>query len=127
MVVDGLGLLEGIALRDGGVTHAGHHRTMTEFQRRVVEVIRGLRPGEVVSYGDVAVEAGYARGAGRGVGNVLQQVDELPWWRVVTATGRLVPGLESEQARRLGAEGVPVKAGRVPSMGCPPKVTARGR
>jgi len=32
----------------------------------------------------------------------------LPWWRVVTATGRLVPGNEPEHARRLRAEGVPV-------------------
>ena len=29
-----------------------------------------------------------------------------PWWRVVNASGRLVPGHEAEQARRLRTEGV---------------------
>jgi alkylated DNA nucleotide flippase Atl1 len=37
----------------------------------------------------------------------------LPWWRVVTSTGRLVRGHEGEQARRLRAEGIVVRNGRV--------------
>jgi len=32
---------------------------------------------------------------------------------VVTSTGRLVPGHEVDQARRLTAEGVPIVDGRV--------------
>ena len=90
---------------------------MTDFQRRVLAVLRALEPGEVLSYGDVAVEAGYARGAGRGVGNVLQQFDGLPWWRVVAANGRLVPGLEAEQAEHLRDEGSVVRDGRVRGRG----------
>jgi methylated-DNA-protein-cysteine methyltransferase related protein len=39
--------------------------------------------------------------------------DGLPWWRVVRADGRLVPGNEAEQARRLRAEGLVVRNGRV--------------
>jgi alkylated DNA nucleotide flippase Atl1 len=35
-----------------------------------------------------------------------------PWWRVVTASGRLVPGHEAEQASRLRAEGVAVDEAR---------------
>ncbi|MBT3970073.1 MAG: DNA methyltransferase, partial [Actinobacteria bacterium] len=35
------------------------------------------------------------------------------WWRVVTASGRLVPGLENEQTRLLRAEGVTITNGRV--------------
>ena len=42
-------------------------------------------------------------------GNVLAREDGLPWWRVVTTTGRLVPGHEDDQARRLLAEGVAVR------------------
>src|SRR5581483_3583255 len=86
-----------------------------EFRPRVIAVIAGLGPGEVVSYGDVAAQAGYP-GAARGVGSVLAHTgpeDGLPWWRVIMATGRLAPGKEVEQARRLRAEGVPVRDGRV--------------
>ena len=86
-----------------------------EFRRRVVAVIAKLEPGEVVSYGDVAAEAGYP-GAARGVGSVLAHsgaADGLPWWRVVMSTGRLAPGKEVEQGRRLRAEGVPVANGRI--------------
>jgi alkylated DNA nucleotide flippase Atl1 len=38
---------------------------------------------------------------------------DLPWWRVVNANGRLVPGHEVEQARLLAAEGVQCRGGRV--------------
>src|SRR5207237_3807068 len=85
---------------------------MNDFQSRVRAVVAGLRPGEVATYGEVAEEAGYA-GAARAVGRVLATSDGLPWWRVVTTNGRLVPGHEHEHARRLRAEGVSVAAGRV--------------
>jgi len=62
-----------------------------DFRRRVVAVISRLVPGEVASYGDVAAEAGYP-GAARAVGAILAKSDGLPWWRVVTASGRLAPG-----------------------------------
>lgn len=79
----------------------------------MVRVLHSLRPGEVVTYGEVAAEAGYP-GAGRAVGRVLATGgDGLPWWRVVTAAGRLVPGHEAEHARRLAAEGVAVADGHV--------------
>ncbi|MCB0969848.1 MAG: MGMT family protein, partial [Ilumatobacter sp.] len=38
---------------------------------------------------------------------------ELPWWRVVNAAGRLVPGHEREQAALLRAEDVVVHDGHV--------------
>jgi methylated-DNA-protein-cysteine methyltransferase related protein len=65
-----------------------------------------------VTYGDVAGEAGHP-GAARAVGNVLASSDGLPWWRVVSASGRLARGHEREQARRLRAEGVSVERGVV--------------
>jgi methylated-DNA-protein-cysteine methyltransferase-like protein len=83
------------------------------FEQAVVEVLESLVPGDVVTYGDVAAEAGYP-GAARAVGRILATSDgDLPWWRVVTTTGRLVPGHEVEHARRLRAEGVDVIDGRV--------------
>jgi methylated-DNA-protein-cysteine methyltransferase-like protein len=86
---------------------------MSPFEQAVMEVLESLLPGDVVTYGDVAAEAGYP-GAARAVGRILATSDgDLPWWRVVTTTGRLVPGHEVEHARRLRAEGVDVVDGRV--------------
>ena len=102
------------------------------FEDAVLAVLRGLDPGDVVTYGEVAEEAGFP-GAARAVGNVLGGGDEVPWWRVVTATGRLVPGHEVEHARRLRAEGVTVSDGRVRggprrrAAATPPPPTRRSR
>jgi methylated-DNA-protein-cysteine methyltransferase-like protein len=82
------------------------------FEELVVKALSGLRPGEVVTYGEIAEEIGHPRAA-RAVGNVVASSEGLPWWRVVTSTGRLVPGHEGEQARRLRAEGVEVRGKRV--------------
>ncbi len=88
-------------------------RSMSGFEQAVVRVLHSLRPGDVVSYGEVAAEAGFP-GAGRAVGRILaMDGHDVPWWRVVTATGRLVPGHEDEHARRLRAEGVAVADGHV--------------
>jgi methylated-DNA-protein-cysteine methyltransferase-like protein len=84
----------------------------TDFQRRVVALVEALAPGEVVTYGELALEAGRP-GAARAVGNIMATVDGLPWWRVVRADGRLLPGHEPEQRRRLSAEGVPVRNNRI--------------
>jgi methylated-DNA-protein-cysteine methyltransferase-like protein len=88
---------------------------VTPFKERVVSVIDAIAPGDVWSYGEVAAAAGRP-GAARAVGRLLAAAGaETAWWRVVTATGRLVPGNEREQARRLRAEGVVVdlEAGKV--------------
>jgi methylated-DNA-protein-cysteine methyltransferase-like protein len=86
-----------------------------DFHARVVSVLSQLQPGDVVSYGEVAAEAGYP-GAARAVGALLSAGGggpEVPWWRVVTADGRLVPGHEAMHARLLRREGVAVTNGRV--------------
>lgn len=80
---------------------------MTELEERIADVIARLEPGDVVTYGEVAAMAGRP-GAARAVGRFLSRSSRLPWWRVVSATGRLVPGSEVDQARRLRAEGVVV-------------------
>ncbi len=87
----------------------------TPFEAAIVEVLAGLGPGDLMTYGEVAMEAGRP-GAARAVGRFLaEHGGEVCWWRVVTSSGRLVPGNEVEHARRLRAEGVPVDeaAGRV--------------
>jgi alkylated DNA nucleotide flippase Atl1 len=81
-------------------------------------VIRDVPSGTVVTYGEVALEAGFP-GAARAVGALLAgSGGTLPWWRVIAANGRLVPGYEAEHARRLRAEGVVLSpTGRVRMTG----------
>jgi methylated-DNA-protein-cysteine methyltransferase-like protein len=86
---------------------------MTERDERILDVIRALREGEVVTYGDIAEDAGYSKRS-RLVGHILATTDEdVPWWRVVNSVGRLVPGHEREQSQILRSEGVKVREGRV--------------
>lgn len=74
----------------------------------MVAVLDAIPAGVVMTYGEVAMEAGFP-GAARAVGRVLSTSGGgYPWWRVVTASGRLVPGHEAEHRRRLRAEGVEV-------------------
>ena len=50
---------------------------MTDFEEAVTAVISSLEPGDVVTYGEVAAEAGYP-GAARAVGTVLAKSEGLP-------------------------------------------------
>jgi len=81
------------------------------FVEAVRAVVRDVRRGDVVSYGEVARRAGYPRAA-RAVGNVLASSLGLPWWRVVRANGELAAHGGEEQARRLRREGIRVRDGR---------------
>ncbi len=85
---------------------------MTDFEEAVIAVIESLEPGDVVTYGEVAAEAGFP-GAGRAVGTLLSKSEGLPWWRVVGAGGRIRTPVETGQARRLTDEGVLIVNGRV--------------
>lgn len=88
---------------------------MDDRERRIIDVLIALQPGEVTTYGDVADTAGYPKQS-RLVGRILQTTDvELPWWRVVNAVGRLVPGHEHQQSELLGDEDVVIRDGRVRS------------
>jgi methylated-DNA-protein-cysteine methyltransferase related protein len=79
----------------------------------VIEVIRRLEPGDVVTYGDVASEAGFP-GAARAVGTLLRTSGaDLPWWRVVGAGGQIRTPDPERQTRLLNDEGVMVTGGRV--------------
>lgn len=86
---------------------------LTELESAILRVVGSLQPGDVVTYGEVAAEAGRP-GAARAVGSTLRRHgSDVAWWRVVAANGRLVPGGEDRQRRHLVAEGVAVRNGRV--------------
>lgn len=85
----------------------------TDFERAVGEVLDALEPGDLVTYGEVAAEAGFP-GAARAVGGVLRRSNgQFPWWRVIAASGKLLSGHEVEQAKQLRLEGVEVRDGRI--------------
>jgi len=82
-------------------------------------VVGAIPRGSVSTYGAVARAAGLpgrARMAGRALRESPKEM-KLPWHRVVGAGGKIVFPPTSlnhrEQTRRLRAEGVVVKAGRV--------------
>lgn len=77
---------------------------MTEMTERVIDIIRSIPAGEVMTYGEVARAAGYARGA-RQVSRILHSCSDkygLPWHRVVGAGPRIsLPDERGEVQRRL--------------------------
>lgn len=86
---------------------------MTEFEDSALQVIAGLVAGEVVTYGEVAAEAGFP-GAARAVGSLLRKTGaDVPWWRVVGAGGHLRSPDPARQARLLADDGVLVVNGKV--------------
>ncbi len=86
---------------------------MTEFEDAALEVISGLEPGDVLTYGEVAAEAGFP-GAARAVGSLLRKTGaDVPWWRVVAAGGHLRSPNPARQARLLADDGVLVVGSRV--------------
>lgn len=85
---------------------------MTPYARRVLDVVDAIPAGRVLTYGDVAELLG--SGAARAVGAVLARYgSEVPWHRVVLATGAPAPGHQAEALRLLAAEGVPLRRDRV--------------
>src|SRR5437016_13711070 len=86
------------------------------FTVRVLSVVRGIPPGRVATYGDVAALAGRPRAA-RAVGNIMKGCGrpDVPCHRVIAAGGRLGGYGGSEVLKRslLVAEGVIVSGSRV--------------
>lgn len=85
----------------------------------ICRTIAQIPQGSATSYGEIATRAGLPRRA-RLVGRVLREAPaelQLPWYRVLRADGRsaFAPGSAAfrEQLRKLAAEGVSSRNGRV--------------
>ena len=80
---------------------------MNPFTLKVVQIIRSIPPGRVMTYGQVARLAGNPRAA-RQVARILHSLsrtEQLPWHRVLNAKGEI--SLEGEEQQlALEAEGV---------------------
>ncbi len=73
---------------------------MSEWTRRVRDVVRAIPPGRVASYGLVALVAGRP-GAARAVGLAMSGCDDpaVPCHRVVHADGSLAATFRAQHAR----------------------------
>jgi methylated-DNA-protein-cysteine methyltransferase-like protein len=94
--------------------------TVDDRYKRIYTAIAAIPPGRVASYGQIAARAGLP-GRARLVGAALRDTPdglELPWFRVLHANGTIALPRGSrgfrEQSKRLRAEGVDVRDGRVP-------------
>lgn len=92
---------------------------MTPFTQEVIKIIQQIPSGKVMTYGQIAREAGNPRAA-RQVVRVLHSMSRkhnLPWHRVINAKGQLaIPNEEAnwEQRTCLEEEDIEVSsAGRV--------------
>lgn len=81
---------------------------LPEYAERVLEVAELIPPGRVMTYGDVAEWLG--EGGPRQVGRVMALYGgAVPWWRVVRADGRPLPGHEPRALGHYRAEGTPLR------------------
>lgn len=85
---------------------------MKPFTLQVIEIIKGIPDGQVMSYGQIASLAGSPRGA-RQVVRILHALSEkynLPWHRVVNAKGEIaIKDQESRYVQKLLLEQEGVK------------------
>ena len=88
--------------------------------QRIYTAIAAIPAGRVASYGQIAARAGLP-GRARLVGTALRETPDgmtLPWYRVLHSDGTIALPRGSrgfrEQTRRLRAEGVEMRDGRVP-------------
>jgi methylated-DNA-protein-cysteine methyltransferase-like protein len=85
---------------------------MDPFERKILEVVRSIPAGSVMSYGQIALYTGnadLAREVGEAMG-ALGKSPDFPWWRVLNNAGKISidnPEATPEMQRELLAkEGV---------------------
>lgn len=80
----------------------------SDFKQAVINIVSNTKPGEWISYGDVAVLAGRPRAARAVSGILKREKDTLPWHRVVGKGGKISikdPDLRKMQITKLQQEG----------------------
>jgi methylated-DNA-protein-cysteine methyltransferase-like protein len=84
-----------------------------EQVERVRALVASIPAGKVATYGDIASAAELS--SPRIVGWIMRtDSSDLPWHRVITASGRPAAHLATRQLERLRSEGVLADDGRVP-------------
>ncbi len=78
-----------------------------DFVEAVLDVVAAIPPGKVMTYGDVA--AVLSSRAARAVGNVMSLYgSDVPWWRVIRASGHPAIGHDDRALEHFRAEGTPL-------------------
>ena len=78
-----------------------------DFVSRVLAVVEEIPAGRAMSYGDVAAAIGSR--APRAVGAVMAYYgSDVPWWRVVRASGHPAQNHESKALQYYRAESTPL-------------------
>ena len=81
-----------------------------DFASRVLAVVDSIPPGQVMTYGDVAAALGSR--AARMVGQVMAYYGgDVPWWRVVRASGHPPANHEHIALEHYRTEGTPLLGG----------------
>jgi len=79
-----------------------------EFVEQVLALVSAIPPGQVMPYGEVASALGSR--ASRAVGQVMAHYgSEVPWWRVIRASGHPPIDHSTEALQHYRAEGTPLK------------------
>ena len=79
---------------------------------RVRSLVASVPAGNVTTYGDIADAAELS--SPRTVGAIMRMDSaDLPWHRVLSASGKPAPHLAERQLAKLREEGVTVRDGRV--------------
>lgn len=89
---------------------------MDDLVECVLDLAAEIPAGRVSTYGRVAVEARVrcGRGSARQVGRIMAtRGGEVPWWRVVTASGAPADAVSGRALTLLRAEGTPLRGDRV--------------
>lgn len=97
-----------------------YNSCMSKFKEDVLEIVRMVPKGKVVSYGQVALMVGIPRAAIQ-VGWVLHEFgDKVPWWRVVNKVGRIstkcMEHNANMQKKLLEKDGVKVSKDQIVNM-----------
>ena len=80
---------------------------------RVRDLVASIPAGRVATYGDIACAAELS--SPRIVAWIMRTDSaDLPWHRVITASGKPAPHLKTEQLELLRSEGVLAYDGRIP-------------
>ncbi|MEV4556113.1 MGMT family protein [Kitasatospora sp. NPDC049285] len=90
------------------------------YAEAVLDLAERIPAGRVMTYGDVAEYLG--RGGPRQVGRVMALYGgSVPWWRVIRADGRPLPGHEHRALPEYRSEGTPLRT----TAGGEPRVDLR--
>lgn len=94
---------------------------LPEYAERVLAASELIPPGKVMTYGDIAEWLG--EGGPRQVGRAMTLYGAaVPWWRVVRADGRFLPGHEQRALAHYREEGTPLRYANGASTGHMPRL-----